>query len=153
MKSDIMEAIWFYIFLCASSFLDICLLTVSSDYRNLLGAVDGSGIAIKILRYIPGTVLTVYYSIFFLKVRGVGAIPYRMIVIHSAVYVFLGATLLLPWIGILLAPLTPIGSLYLLFIMSVKNGYYYAVGLTAVFVALNIYFLARKQRIASALGV
>ena len=90
---------------------------------------------------------------FFLKLRKGGLTPYLMILAHSAAYTLLGLALLFPWIGILFAPLSPIGSPYLLFTVWMSNGYYLALGLTIIFVALNIYFLIGKRKIAAALGV
>ena len=126
-------------FACLGAFaaLDFVLALSSPEYRNALGMVRG--IFDVAWRFAPNLSMIAFYGIVYVKMRE-GAILPRVMLWHGLIYGLLGLVLCLPWTYVL-APLTPIGVLYLEIFFETPFGWPGAQGVAATFVVFNIYLI------------
>lgn len=118
--------------------IDMGLITFSPTARNALGRVDGRGWAPLAARMIPSLILVGFYSWFL--ARGILSVRAATMAIglHSAVFSLLGVGILLPWLGLFAAALTPISPVYIGAILWLPDGYYVGSVAALLFVSLNL---------------
>jgi len=129
-------------FACLGAFaaLDVVMLLSSGDYRDTLGRTHGVSDSFNIGRIVIDGSMIAFYGLVYLKMREGGVLP-RVVMWHGLLYGLLGFGLCLPWIGIFLAPLTPVGLLFLGAIIWTPLHYYGALGVAGAFVAFNMYLI------------
>ena len=129
-------------FACLGAFaaLDVVMLLSSGDYRNTLGRTHGVSDSFNIGRILIDGSMIAFYGLVYLKMREGGVLP-RVMVWHGLLYGLLGVLLCFPWGGFFLAPLTPVGLLFLGAIIWTPFDYYGALGVAGAFVVFNIYLI------------
>lgn len=131
---------------CLLPVLDVIVLCSSSGYRDLFGVTHG--LSDNWWRLIPDAAMVILYWRVYSKMQKASISPHLMLW-HGILYGLLGLALFIPWGGYFLAPLTPIGLLYLGAIVCVPSvGYYLALGVATLFVGFNAYLvIAAGQRL------
>jgi hypothetical protein len=122
-------------------FADAGLFVFSYDYRNMLGMIDGRGINGYALRILPIIALLSLYISIYPKILKISPISRPLLMGHAVFFTAVGIGTCMPWIGMFLAPLTPIASPYLSMILWGENGYIFACGIATLFVVFNIYIV------------
>jgi len=118
--------------------IDIALIASSEEMRNALGRVDDRGWVLLASRVLPSVILLSFYS-WFLS-RAVRSIRLAAIAsgLHSAIFSVLGLVALVPGLGLFAAALTPISVVYVGAILWLPGGYFAAVLVALVFIAVNL---------------
>ncbi|VAW96923.1 hypothetical protein MNBD_GAMMA22-1250 [hydrothermal vent metagenome] len=137
---------YFYMVLSGFVLLDILLFLILTPYRNVLGVVKEDDIFGIFIRLIPDIFMLVFYLFFFIKIIKLNYISTIMVKWHSAICIFIGLLLCIPWVGIFFTSFTPIGFLYISLILWLEEGYYFGISLALVFVLINFYILIRQKR-------
>ena len=120
--------------------LDVVMLLSSGEYRDVLGVTHGVSDIFNIGRIVIDGSMIVFYGLVYLKMRD-GSVLSRLMVWHGLLYGLLGVTLCIPWGGFLLAPLTPVGLLYLGALLWTPLSYPGALGVAGAFIVFNIYLV------------
>jgi hypothetical protein len=125
----------------ALALLDVVLLLSTEEYRNALGVTPGVFDSFNLGRIILDVLMSVFYWMVYVKIRE-GRVLSSLMVWHGLLYGLLGAALcFLPWGGLFLAPLTPVGVLYLGAILWTPFQLPGALGVAVAFVAFNTYLV------------
>lgn len=118
--------------------LDVVMALIVPVYRQSLGTLEIWS-QVFIVRIFPPVFFLGFYLLLWNKCRA----PSRhvLLFIHSILFIFLGLILCLPFIGPLLAFVTPVSPLYYGAIMLVPGGYVIAILVAVVFIISNIVLL------------
>jgi hypothetical protein len=136
-----MRAMWIRIgfsSFCACAALDAVLLLSFESYRSSLGTPHG--VFESTWRHAVDVSMFVFYGVVLMRMREIKALSW-LLLCHGVLFGVLGLGLCLPWIGIFLAPLTPVGLLYFGTLVWTPLGYPGALGVAAAFVAYNIWLV------------
>lgn len=117
---------------------DVALLIFSSDYRNILGVVDGRGIEGYAFRMLPAVALFFLFIFIFQKMLRGLAISRRLMLGKSVLFIILGLGTCVPWMGYFIVLLTPIAAPYFSIMIWTKFGYNSTYVLALAFVVVNI---------------
>ncbi len=131
---------------CGLVVLDIVLFVTIVEYRNFFGVIRKDGITNIIARLTPDILMVFFYTKAEFNLRKHGYISRKRTLVHSIVCSLIGLILCIPWIGMFLAPFSPIGSLYLSSILLFDNGYYISLGMAFIYVMLNAYIIYIANR-------
>lgn len=137
--------------LAAIVVLDFVLLLVSREYRDVLGTTEG--ISGAVWRIVLDIGMIAIYGLMYFKVNRNSRILSPLLVCHGLLYGSLGAALCLPWGGYFIAPLTPVGLLYLGSILWVPHGYFVALVVAVVFVTFNIFLVWAGVKLKNQVGL
>jgi hypothetical protein len=139
-RSPLLKA--YFRFLLALALLNLGLLVSNSDFRNAIGVVDDGELDSYLLRYVPPTVLLIFYlCIVWIIHKGIH-INRAILVVHSSIFTLLGLVSLIPFVGYISTLVTPIHFLYLAFIIWIPN-LALATAVVVIFVILNVYALVQ----------
>jgi len=127
----------YYCFLTALILLDIILLMVSTEYRNMLGVLDNKGYFLRILPTIILLMLLLRNLYFVWNSKFEGA---KLQLIFFSIISIIACV---PWIGIFVILFTPISTLYLSAILLSSDGYGLACVICLIFLVTNIFFLRK----------
>lgn len=125
--------------------LDIFLFVFFIEYRDFFGVIKKDSVTNISVRLTPDILMFFFYTNVKLKIHKYGYISRKVVLVHSFACLLIGLALCTPWIGMFLAPLSPIGSLYLSSILLFENGYYISLGIALIFVILNIYVFVKTK--------
>jgi hypothetical protein len=118
------------------SSVDLVLVCASQEYRNALGRVQPELLP-TLVRLTPGAVLMLLCVVVLARLRRNPKAGMAWAAGTSAVFAILGASALLPWIGMFAATLTPMAGLYLAALLWIPNGLFLAMSIAVVFTAAN----------------
>jgi hypothetical protein len=127
--------------------VDLVFVSISPDFRNALGRIDGRGTIALVPRILPDLLLLFFYCWFLY--RGVRWKQTTLLIgLHSFVLAALGFAAMIPWLGIFAAFLTPISVLYFGAILWLPAGYHVALFVALVFAVTNVWIgvVARRRR-------
>jgi hypothetical protein len=117
--------------------VDLALITLSADFRNALGRVDGRGGGALVPRILPDLLLLFFYS-WFMRRRFRSERAALLVTVHSFVFAGLGLAATIPWLGMFASFLTPISVLYVGSVLWLPAGYYVALSIAVVFAVANV---------------
>ena len=117
---------------------DLTLIALTPTVRNALGRIDGLGWAPLAARIAPSVILLGFYSWFLTKGIRSKRTATTAVALHSAVFSLLGLAILLPWLGLFAAALTPISPVYIGALLWLPAGYYAGSLAALVFIGVNL---------------
>lgn len=128
---------------CLLVALDMLVSLFSETYMNAYGNIRGDGDVI--LRFLPELCLLAFYAYFFFTLIRSGEVRRFTVLVHSGLFVALGLGLAIPFMGFILAHLTPVALVYTILLLHV-GGYWAVVALAIVFSLINSWIMIVELR-------
>jgi hypothetical protein len=122
--------------------VDLVLVVVSEEYRNLLGQTAGWSSAA--VRAIPDVLLIAFYLGYFSADDPV--LRSRLAKIHCIVFGLVGTAMLIPWVGMFFAACSPIAVLFFGPFLLSSTSVWISYSAAATFLALNASLLFALSR-------
>lgn len=125
---------------------DVLVSMFSEIHMNAYGNISGRGGVL--FRLLPGFCLLAFYLYFFFSLLRFGEVRRLAVLIHSCVFGALGLGLAIPFMGLILSLLTPVGLVYRLLMLhlSSANAFRAIVVLAIVFSSFNLALLVVTLR-------
>jgi hypothetical protein len=125
------------------SVLDLLGCLTVPELRDALGTTGDAGSLA--LRVAPSVVLILFYGWFLMR-GSTSSHAVLSIRLHGILFSILGATTLIPWIGVVVAIFTPISALYLGAINWMPRGFWLAICIAVAFSLWNAYVAVASLR-------